>query len=82
MNIIRMKEYRCRDIVAALECMLEAARRGEIKALAVCAKDLQGKEHAAFLGEYRSNPALGVNAANRMSMRLTMLQDELDAMNP
>lgn len=81
MNVVGIQEYRCRDIVSALEHMLSCARRGEIKGLALCAKDIKGKEHLAFVGEYMTNPALGVNAANRMSWRLTQLQDEQDAMN-
>jgi hypothetical protein len=67
--------------VAALEYALACAKRGEIKGLALCAKPFQGPEVIAFLGEYMENPALGVNAANRMSLRLTQLQDELDAAN-
>jgi hypothetical protein len=79
MNVVPIREYRCRDIVAALEFTLAAAKRGEITALAVCAKDVKGKEHIAFVGEYLTNPALGVNAANRMSWRLTQMQDDMDA---
>jgi hypothetical protein len=79
MNVVKMQEYRCRDIVAALEYTLAAAKRGDIRALAMCAKDSRGKEHIAFVGEYLDNPALGVNAANRMSWRLTQMQDEMDA---
>ncbi len=77
--VTAIQEYRCRDIVAALEHTLAAAKKGQITALALCAKDMKGKEHIAFVGAYLDNPALGVNAANRMSWRLTQMQDEMDA---
>jgi hypothetical protein len=81
MNVVKIQEYLCRDTVAALEHMLACARRGEIKGLALCAKDARGREHIAFIGDYLDNPALGVNAANRMSWRLTQMQDARDAEN-
>ncbi len=79
MNVVQLQEYRCRDIVQALEYTLAEAKKGHITALAMCAKDVTGKEHIAFVGAYLDNPALGVNAANRMSWRLTQMQDEMDA---
>jgi hypothetical protein len=79
LNVVPIREWRCTETIAVLEQLLRLAQDGQIKGLAVCAKHHNERERIAFTGDYRSTPALGVNAANRMSLRLTQLQDERDA---
>jgi hypothetical protein len=79
MPVVSMIEHRSREAVTMLEHLLARAKKGEIIGIALCAKPAHGPEEIAFAGLYRSNPAKACNAAMRMSWRLTMLQDEIDA---
>lgn len=79
MVVTAIATYRSRETVAALEYLLERARRGEIIGLALCAKPLSGPEEIVFADDYRKKPGKALSAAMRMSWRLTQLADEQDA---
>jgi hypothetical protein len=79
MVVTSINEYRSRETVSVLRHLLERAEKGEIMGAALCVKTIAGPEEIAFAGVYRLNPAKAVNAANRMSWRMTQLQDEIDA---
>ena len=79
MHVVPMGRRPCRESIAVLQHLLALAHGGDLRGLAVCAKDSTGFEHIAFAGEYLSDPAKAVNAANRMSWRLTQMQDERDS---
>jgi hypothetical protein len=76
MAVIELVKYVNRETIAVLQALADMARRGEVTAVAVCYRT-KGGEEAAFTGAYRAQPALGVNAANRLSWKLTQMQDEL-----
>lgn len=65
-----------RQIVHVLEHYLALAKRGELRGLAVCAQWLTGTEDFSIAGVYRTVPAHGVNAAMRMSWKLTQMQED------
>jgi hypothetical protein len=74
-----MAAYRNREVVKVLRHFLARAERGDVKGLAVCVRSYDNKEDIAVAGDYRTDVAHAVNVANRMSQRLTRLQDEMDA---
>ena len=78
MNVVPLRPTYCHETVAVLQHLLDEALAGRNRGLAVCAKGIDNIEEIAFTGEYRDDPARALNAAMRMSWRLTKLQDELD----
>ncbi len=64
------------ETIRALEYLTDQARRGLITGIAVCFRDPSGHEEAAFTGIYKAHPERALNAAMRMSWRLTQMQDE------
>jgi hypothetical protein len=63
-----------KDTIDALEYLLRAAKRGEIAGIALTYRNSSGDELAAFTGVYLS-PGNAVNAAMRLSWKLTQAQD-------
>jgi hypothetical protein len=78
MNVVPLRQPCCRATVAVLQHLLDRALAGDVRGLAVCAKGTDGREEIAFSGDYHDDPARAVNAAMRMSWRLTRMQDEMD----
>lgn len=80
MHLIKMTEFRSRETIAVLKCLLERAQRGELDGgVALCAKATTGVEEILFTGEYRKDPAKAANAAMRLCVRLAQEQDDIDA---
>lgn len=77
--VVQLAAYRNREVVKVLRHFLARAERGEVKGLAVCIRSYANREEISVAGDYRIDPAHAVNAAHRMSLRLTRLQDEADA---
>jgi|GEM_PF-4808206 hypothetical protein len=75
LRIARASQHE-QHIIEVLEHYLALARRGSLRGLAVCAKGRTGQEHISVVGVYRDDPAQGVNAAMRMSWKLTQMQDD------
>jgi hypothetical protein len=60
------------EVADALHC---GAQDGVIRSLAVIYRTADGGEHVAFTGIYAENPAAGVNAAMKLSWKLTQAQE-------
>lgn len=65
--------YRSRDVVEALEGLLEAAKQGEIRGLVYIVKLGPGENRADVVGEYRRDPAKALKATFKLE---TMLRDD------
>ena len=78
MNVVSIHQSSCHETVAVLQHLLDLAKSGQLRGLAVCAKFASQKEEISFTGDYRQYPSQAVNASMRMSWRLTRLQDELE----
>lgn len=72
-----VKRAEDRDTAAVLQCLADMAKRGEVIAVALCYRTDDQAEHAAFTGLYKAHPDKAVNAAMRLSWRLTQMQDDL-----
>jgi len=64
------------DTIEALTYLLAQARLGRLRGVALCYQDAKGEDGAVFTGLYRAHPEKAVNAAMRLSWRLTQIQDE------
>jgi hypothetical protein len=73
--VIHLVEYRSKDTAQVLQALADKAKRGEVIAVALCFRTADQEEHIAFTGTYRTKPGEAVNAAMRISWRLTQLQD-------
>lgn len=74
MAVIALAEYRNRETISVLKCLLDEARKGHITGLAACFRTNEGEERSAFTDAYRS-PASAAAAAMRLSWRLTQIED-------
>lgn len=79
MTVLKLVRPDLKDTIGILRCLLERAERGEIVGLAICYRTKDRMEHAAFSGIYRSKPGAAVNAAMRLSWKLTQMQEVRDA---
>lgn len=70
------REEQQRDTIAVLRVLLDMANRGEVTSLLVSYRDGEGRDRCVSSGDYRSDPAVAVNAAMRIAMRMTQAQDE------
>jgi hypothetical protein len=77
-TILRLVQPDHSDTIEALSYLLSEARHGRVHGLALAYRDHKGNEEAVFTGPYRRSPAKAVNAAMRLSWRMTQLQDDLD----
>lgn len=69
MQVIKLDEYRNRDVVSALRDLLAMAENGEVQGLVFVAK--LGQAHrAGALGDYRLHPEQALPAATRMQRHL------------
>jgi hypothetical protein len=75
--VVQLVEYRSRDTAQVLQALADKARRGEVVAVALCYRTSDQQEHTAMTGVYKVHPARAVNAAMRLSWRLTQIQDDL-----
>jgi len=73
--VIRLVEYSNRETMAILRELADMASE-DAMSLALCFRAC-GVERVVVTGAYKSSPALGVNAAERMKLRLTQMQQEL-----
>jgi hypothetical protein len=76
MNVVRMSDWVDRETVILLARLLEAARKGEIKGLAVCYRADDGGETAELTGHYRRCLKDGISASMSLSWTMTQLQAE------
>lgn len=77
MTVLQLVQRSTAETVQALEYLAEQARRGNIIGVAICYRSANGCEEAAFTGPYKAHPEKAVNAAMRLSWKLTQMQDEL-----
>lgn len=77
MNVVSLLDFKSRDAVSVLRALLAEATSGRIAGLAICYTTTTGREEAAFAGTYRARPAEAVNAAMRLSWKMTQAQDLL-----
>ena len=76
MNVVRMARYANRDLLGILSELMDLATKGHVTGLAVCYRMSDGTEDSRLTGCYSDSPAEGVNAAMRLSWKLTQLQDQ------
>lgn len=67
------------EVADALHC---GALDGVVRSMAVIYRTDDGREHVAFTGLYAESPAAGVNAAMKLSWKLTQLQDSSFGQEP
>lgn len=68
-----LARYRSRDVVKALEGLLGAAKRGEIRGLVYIVQLAAGESRADVVGDYRRDPAKALKATFKLE---TMLRDD------
>jgi hypothetical protein len=73
-TVIRLTRRSNRETVLILQALLSRAVRGEVADLALCFKD-SSAENWVFTGVYKASPAQAVNAAARMTWRLSEKQE-------
>lgn len=78
MVVLKLVRPDQRDTIGILRCLLERAEQGEIVGLAMCYRTKDRVEHAAFSGIYMARPGAAVNAAMRLSWKLTQMQESRD----
>lgn len=61
-KLVSMDKYKSRDVVAALEDLLEAAKAGEILGLAYIVKVAPGDNRAGMAGLFKRDPAKALQA--------------------
>jgi hypothetical protein len=71
MNAAVVDLQTCRDLLEAWETVRSQIVKGEIHALAVCAKNRSGEETVIFAGDYKDEPDAALSAAMRLSWELT-----------
>jgi hypothetical protein len=74
-SVVQISARGDRDTVALLRVLLADALSGDVAGVAVCFKTRRGEERSGFSGVYKRYPAEAVNAAMRLSWRLTREQD-------
>ena len=77
MPVTKITDFRSKEASTVLQHLLDRALAGEVQGLAICA--LTDEEEIYFTGLYRTSPGSAVNAAMRMSWRMTQMQDEVEA---
>lgn len=76
-SVVQLVEYKSRETAQVLQALTDMARRGELVGVALCYRTKDHEEHSAFTGAYKVHPGKAVNAAMRLSWKLTQLQDEM-----
>lgn len=81
--ITKLVEYRNRDTIAALEEMLRLALDGKLRGLVFTAWASGRRRHAlGITGDYWSDPAQALAAANRMAYLLNEYITDADTGQP
>ena len=76
MNVLQLAERRPRSANAVLlQWLMDMEDVGALEGLALCFHVTGHPEEARFTGDYRAEPGRAVNAAMRLSWKLTQLQD-------
>jgi hypothetical protein len=75
MTVVRFVPRAQSDTIEVADALHCGAVDGVIRSMAVIYRTADGKEHVAFTGVYAENPAAGVNAAMKLSWKLTQAQD-------
>jgi hypothetical protein len=70
MRLVNLDQYRSREVVAALEELLEAAKQGEIRGLAYIVKVAPDDNRAGVVGEYKRSPAKALQATFQLERLL------------
>ncbi len=70
MEVVKLDEYRGKEVVAALEALLELAREGQIHGVVYVAKLNEGDNRAGMAGIYKRRPDLALQATFMMERRL------------
>lgn len=73
MHLIKLEKYRRRDIEAALHGLLGNYKMGELRGLAIAAKDICNRERFILAGEYKEDPAHAISAALKMSRAINSM---------
>lgn len=74
MKVASLIEFRYRETIAVLRCLLRMAMRGELSGLALCFR-ANGKEEYAFTGEFKTDRAMGLRVAGRMAWKTNQALD-------
>lgn len=75
MTVLKLVPRRRDDTIAVAEALYCGAHDGVVVDMAVVYRTDDGVEHVAFTGIYATDPAAGVNAAMKVSWKLTQMQD-------
>lgn len=65
----------CRDLLTKWSALRDLIIRGEIRSVALCIQDRQGKETIALCGEFEHDAEAALRAALHMSWELTKAAD-------
>lgn len=76
MNVVRMQEFRNRELVGVLRELLQLAERGTVSGLAFVVKIGRKGHRSGLTGDYSRNPDEALSAAVRLKERL--LQEPSD----
>jgi hypothetical protein len=76
LKLINLAEFANKETISILKSLLARAIKGEIVGIALCFRTKQGDENVVFSGTYKTHPAEAVNAAMRLSWKLTQMQDQ------
>jgi hypothetical protein len=77
--VVSLTDWANRDTVDTLIYLLELAKAGQLSGSGICFTTSDGNEKSVFTGHYKTDPARGVNAAMRLSWKLTQAQDDAEA---
>lgn len=70
MHLVKLSEYRSREVVAAIKELLEAAEAGEVRGLAYVVNMGPGDDRAGLAGEYRRFPEKALQATFALERHL------------
>lgn len=70
MNLVNLKEYRNRELVAVLKGLLELAEDGTAQGLSFVVKLGKSEHRAGVAGDYRRRPEEALSATFRMERHL------------
>lgn len=77
MEVVNLGKYRSREVVAALEELLEWARAGDIRGLAYVINVTPGDSRAGTAGVYRKHPEQALQATFQLERMLREPLQEL-----
>lgn len=80
MHLVNLDEYRARDLVSALEAMLELAKAGDLWGLSFAA-ELGGRRQPPILGvcgSHRRDPGRALVAVATLKSKLLRLSEDLN----